>query len=251
MTKGIYCYIDTKHDNEIVYIGRDSNIDKRQRDKAHKTKANYDMQKINQIMQNNLSRYNYNVLWEVDDCSDNHLNQMEIYFINKYNPRFNFTQGGEGISGYKHTKQSKQKMSRAKQNYIPWNKGKKLSKEHKRKISQNHRDISGKNNPMYGKDASGKNNNFYGHKHTDEAKIQMKIAHGGHKYTIIKNGKRNKKQNYAIRDLNNKYIKQSNDINKLKLYLFKKVSKKEISFNDLSKSLKQDYMNFQNSINGN
>lgn len=142
MTKGIYCYMDTEKNNEIVYVGRDSNIDEGQRDKAHKTKSNYDVQKINQIIQNNLSRYNYNVLWEVDDCSDNHLNQMEIYFINKYNPRFNFTKGGEGISGYRHTPISKQKMSKAKQNYVPWNKGKKLSREHKRKISQNHRDIS-------------------------------------------------------------------------------------------------------------
>lgn len=79
----------------------------------------------------------------------------------------------------------------------------------------------------------------------------MKIAHGGHQYTIIKNGKQRGKQVYAIRDLKNKYIKQSNDIEKLKLYLFQKVLKKEISFNDLSKSLKQDYMSFKSSINDN
>lgn len=253
MTKGIYCYVDTQHNDEIVYIGKDSNIDKRQRDKAHKTKANYDRQKINQIIQNNLSRYNYNVLWEVDDCSDNHLNQIEIYYITKYNPKFNFTDGGDGISGYKHTDETKRKMSEKKkgENNPKYWQGKTFSDEHKKKISQNHYDISGENNPMYGKDTSGKNNHFYNHKHTDEAKKQMKIAHGGHKYTIIKNGTQNNKQVYAIRDLNNKYIKQSNNINKLKEYLFKKVLKKEISFNDLSKSLKQEYLSFYHSINNN
>ena len=247
MTKGIYCYIDTEHDNEIVYIGRDSHIDKRRRDKAHKTKANYDMQKINQIIQNNLSRYNYNVLWKIDDCSDNHLNQMEIYYIKKYNPKFNFTDGGGGISGYKHTEESKRKMSEKKKggNNPKYWQGKKFSDEHKRKISQNHRDISGKNNPMYGKDSSGKNNNFYGHKHTDKAKMQMKIAHGGHKYTIIKNGKENNKQKYAIRNTNNKYIKQSNNLDKLKIFLFNKVKEKEIDLDDLDTLLQREYILFK------
>lgn len=33
----------------------------------------------------------------------------------------------------------------------PWNTGKKLSEEHKRKVSENHADIKGEKNPMFGK----------------------------------------------------------------------------------------------------
>ena len=98
---------------------------------------------------------------------------------------------------------------------------------------------------MYGKDTSGKNNNFYGHKHTDEAKMQMKIAHGGHKYTIIKNGKENNKQKYAIRNTNNKYIKQSNNLDKLKIFLFNKVKEKEIDLDDLDTLLQREYILFK------
>ena len=34
MSLGIYCYIDKK-DNKIVYVGKDSNIDKKRRHKDH------------------------------------------------------------------------------------------------------------------------------------------------------------------------------------------------------------------------
>ena len=241
--------MDTQYNDKIVYIGKDSNIDKNTRHKAHFVPSNYDTQQINRILQNNPDRYIYKILWQIDDCTDNHLNQMEIYYIKKYNPKFNFTNGGDGVSGFKHSKESKRKMSEKKkgENNPKYWQGKKFSDEHKRKISQNHRhrDISGKNNPMYGKDSSGKNNNFYGHKHTYEAKMKMKITHGGHKYTIIKNGKRNNKQNYAIRNTNNKYIKQSNNLDKLKIFLFNKVKEKEIDLEDVDTLLQREYILFK------
>lgn len=109
MTKGIYCYIDKKND-KIVYIGRDSHLHSKQRDIAHKQSCNYNKQKINQIIQNNPNRYLYKILWEKDECTDNHLNQLEIYFIEKYAPKFNFTKGGGGTSGWKHTNDSLRKM---------------------------------------------------------------------------------------------------------------------------------------------
>ena len=40
-------------------------------------------------------------------------------------------------------------------------KGYKQTKEHKDKISKNHADVSGKNNPMYGSDRSGKKNGMF------------------------------------------------------------------------------------------
>lgn len=106
MTKGIYCYID-KTNNEIVYVGKDSNIHKNKRRNAHKQPKRYNDQQINRIIQNNPFRYQYKILWETNDCSNNHLNQMEIYYISKYNPIFNFTNGGDGASGFKHTEEFK------------------------------------------------------------------------------------------------------------------------------------------------
>jgi group I intron endonuclease len=74
-----------------------------------------------------------------------------------------------GMYGKKHTEETKKKMSdAAKGKEKPWlsgrkiseetkekisqsNKGKKLSEETKQKISKNHHNVSGKNNPMFGK----------------------------------------------------------------------------------------------------
>ena len=132
MAKGIYCYIDKKND-KIVYIGKDSNIDKNKRHRDHLAPSKHNEQPINRILQNNPDRYIYQVLWEIDDCTDNHLNQMEIFYIKKYDPKFNFTEGGDGISGFKHSEESRKKMSENNSRY--W-RGKTLSKETRKKISE-------------------------------------------------------------------------------------------------------------------
>ena len=146
MAKGIYCYIDKK-DNQIVYVGKDSNIDKKKRHRQHLAPSNYNAQQINRILQNNPDRYIYRVLWEIDDCTDNHLNQMEIFYIKKYDPQFNFTEGGDGISGFKHSEEARKKMS------------------------ENHRDVSGTNNPMYGK--TGENSPRYGKTLSEETRKKI------------------------------------------------------------------------------
>lgn len=110
MTKGIYCYIDNKNDN-IVYVGKDSHIDEGRRRRAHEQPHRYNEQQINRVIQENPSRYRYEVLWEIDDCSDNHLNQMEMYFISEHKPMFNFTRGGDGAVGFKHSEEFKTNRS--------------------------------------------------------------------------------------------------------------------------------------------
>jgi len=47
----------------------------------------------------------------------------------KTGPLTNFTDGGEGVSGYKHSQESIQKMSKSHIGQSAWNKGKKSSKE--------------------------------------------------------------------------------------------------------------------------
>ena len=184
MAKGIYCYIDDEND-KIVYVGKDSNIDKNKRHREHFSPSRYDEQPVNRILQNNLSRYLYKVLWEVDDCSDNHLNQMEIFYIKKHDPKFNFTDGGDGISGYKHTEESKRKISEALKGENNPNYGKTLSKETRKKISET---LKGENNPNYGKTLSketrkkisealkGENNPMLGKKHSKETRKKISEA---------------------------------------------------------------------------
>ena len=174
--KGIYAYFDKK-DNSVVYVGKDSSLDKQRRRYDHKSPSKYDVQPFNRIVQNNPNRYTYQVLvWNVEDQET--LNALEIQYIRQLKPKFNFTDGGDGSCGFKHSDETRKKRSeyrkgkkhsdetRSKMSKIrkgkkckPFteehkrklseaNKGKKLSEEHRRKISEAHK---GERNPMFGK----------------------------------------------------------------------------------------------------
>ena len=163
---GIYAYYDNlKH--EIVYVGKDSHIDENRRHKQHYQQSRKDQQQINRILQNdNIGRYTY-VILEQDDFTNDILNEKEISWISFFNPKFNFTEGGEGTHGYKPTEEARKKISRALS-------GRKLSKEHCEKIS---RANSGKKNGMYGR--SGSKNPMYGRTHSEEAREKIKRANLG------------------------------------------------------------------------
>ena len=149
MTKGIYGYFD-KQMNKIVYVGKDSNIDKDIRHKTHTAPSHYNQQQINRVLQNNLDRFEYRKLIELsDDFTNDDLNDLEIHYIKVFNPRFNFTDGGEGLSGFKHSKETKQKMSDAKK---------------------------GEKNSMYGVRLTGEKNHNYGKLIPEETCVKMSKA---------------------------------------------------------------------------
>ena len=113
MTSGIYAYWDNVK-NYYVYVGKDSNIDKKSRHYTHISKSNYNIQQINRVLQNNPERYEYRVIMK-GDYNDWQLNQMEKLCIKSFKtfkkdyPErsvFNFTRGGDGISGYTQTKET-------------------------------------------------------------------------------------------------------------------------------------------------
>ena len=178
MVLGIYCYIDTK-DDSIVYVGKDSYIDEHRRHKEHYQSCHYNYQQINRVLQNNPNRYNYNVLeWNVTSQAD--LNDLEISYIAKFNPKFNFIKGGDGMVGFTHSEKTKNKMSKI---------------------------MKGKNNPFYGK------------WHSDKTKLKIKKSKLLDYPTIIKKGlNKMKKQQYAI-VFHGNTIKSSIDKKKLEKYL--------------------------------
>lgn len=118
MTCGIYCYIDLTN-NKIVYIGKDSNIDRNIRHKQHFHSSTYNKQPFNRVLQNNPDRYEYKVL-KKGDFKENFLNALEIIYIKRYKtyrPQtghgFNFTIGGDGMTGYKASKETKIELAKA------------------------------------------------------------------------------------------------------------------------------------------
>lgn len=138
---------------------------------------------------------------------------LERYYIAKYNAinsdmYYNITLGGETYLGGHLSERHKKYLSEVtKKAYrdgkrIPYQLGKKLSPQHRLAISQDHADVSGKNNPNYGKKMSkeqkrkisetrisrnlskgknnpmfgkyGKNNPNYGRKNSPETIVKMK-----------------------------------------------------------------------------
>lgn len=160
--KGIYQYKDLKT-GDVVYVGKDSNIEKNTRRKAHLNPSYYDGQPFNRVLQNNPDRYEYSVLWSVADCSTLKLNKMEILFGKIFNPKFNFDKFGKG-GCIKHSEETKQKMSKS-------HKGKTLSEETKNKIGKANK---GKTHSEESKRKLSKAHE--GKKHSEESKMNMSKA---------------------------------------------------------------------------
>lgn len=102
---GIYAYCD-KITDTIVYIGKDSHIDSSKRDKNHMASCHYDNQTINRVLQDNLPRYDYMVL-KTNLSSVAEMDYWEQTLIGRFNPIFNFTNGGDGVGGYRKTRTNK------------------------------------------------------------------------------------------------------------------------------------------------
>lgn len=208
MTQGIYCYIDKKT-NSIIYVGKDSNIQHDTRNKEHFCKSKYNEQQINRVIQNNPNRYQYKVL-KKGNFSQELLNSLEIIYIKRYNPLFNFTKGGDGCMGYKHTKSARKKISNAMLGNKHFE-GKHHSEKTKEKIRQSK---IGEKNPMKKKENREKvskslkklysdktKHPFYGKHHLSStkekiSKTQSKNHNSSGYYRVYKHKSKTTKQGF-------------------------------------------------------
>lgn len=133
----------------------------------------------------------------------NELDAFEKYYIKKYKSYFkdngyNLTFGGEGCFGYRHTDQSKNKISKI-------HKGKTISDEHKKILSEVHSNrvypprteehtrnliesragyvTSDETKLKLSKAFSGKNNPMYGKHHSEETKKKIIDSRSGYKHS--------------------------------------------------------------------
>lgn len=181
----IYLHIRL-NDGVPFYVGKGTN-------KRMNTKSNRN------IMWNRIvSKYDYDIIILEDNLSEEESFIMEKYWINRIGrkdkglgPLFNFTDGGEGISGYTHTDETKNIISQS-------HKGKSKSLDTRIKMSLHK---SGNNHGQ-----TGENHPMYGRKHSKESIKKMSECKIG---KMIKHNHPNYKE-YAIEqfDLDGNLIKE-------------------------------------------
>lgn len=197
MYKGVV-YRLVNRDTGQSYVGRTFNL--RKRLWQHKTAANKIGTKnegqpiVQSIRKLGLESFDVEVLYESPEFEDkkeldNLLNEMEIFFIEKYdsiNNGYNRTKGGAGMLGFSLSESAREAISRA-------NTGRVFDKEHRndcririikrwedeefrKKMSER---FSGKGNPMYGVHLRGENNPNFGKPKSEETKRKISEAKTG------------------------------------------------------------------------
>lgn len=183
MTSGIY--LITNKINGHMYVGGSVDIEKRLNE--HKRGKDTDNQAIDRAILNyGKENFIYQIItelpadWEI-------IGEHEKYWIKFYNTfkdsnHYNLTEGGEGVSGFIHTEETKNKISES---------------------------LKGSKNPNYKKTPSNEtrkkiSDSLKGHKVSDKTRVKLSKSLIGNKNaiknycTIVKFGIRNKKQIYAL-----------------------------------------------------
>ena len=128
-------YVITNVVNGKQYIGSSSNINERRR--CHflsLSNGNHH----NSHLQNSYRKYGKeNFSFQIiEQCDNFALIEREQFYIDTLHPEYNARLTADSNLGLKRSDEARQKMSDAKNGYVPWNKGKTFSEESKHKMSE-------------------------------------------------------------------------------------------------------------------
>jgi group I intron endonuclease len=126
-----------------------------------------------------------NFHWKVihKSCPGFNLGALETFYIKKYREisnLYNLTDGGEGVPGKKCSPETRAKISKANKGQVPWIKGKKMTEEHKRKLSLSKRNPSEETRTKMRAASKGRN---LGRKAPPEERLRRSISATGRKLT--------------------------------------------------------------------
>lgn len=145
--------------NEVFYIGIGSD----NKGKYKRANSKYERNRHWKFITDKIK---YEVEIILDDLTWEEACEKEKEFIKLYGRKdlnegtlVNMTDGGDGMTGF-----------------ISKRKGIPLSKEHRKKVSENHADVSGSKNPMFGQGhrVLGEKNGFYNKKHSEETLSKLR-----------------------------------------------------------------------------
>jgi group I intron endonuclease len=151
----IYCYHCISTGKK--YIGKTLYERKRKEHHCHMVRSGSKRKFYNAVRKYGWKNFIYGIIEECDECL---LSQKEVTYIREYDSfkcGYNSTLGGDGKSGWKHTKETKEKISKS-------NFGKLCSEETKKKLSEVNR---------------GKMPWIFGKKHTLETREKIRLSHLG------------------------------------------------------------------------
>jgi len=177
---GIYCFENLVDGKKSV--GQSINVLKRKREHLNGLASNKHWNKYFQNAYNKHGRNNF-VFYVIEECPEEMLNEREIYWIKELHSHimkhgYNVSYGGDDC----------------------WNRGISLSEEHKKKISESMPDMSGENNPNFGKHPSKETKKkisdaLKGKPISEKTKQKISIAHKGKHHS----GKTKQKISNALR----------------------------------------------------
>jgi group I intron endonuclease len=184
MTCGIYCIRCLINHNE--YIGLSFDIENRWSVHISELRGNYH---CNNYLQNSWNKYgeeNFE-FYILEECEKEKLCELEMFYIDKLKTKipngFNITDGGEGLSGFHHSDETKEKLSIMERGDKNPFYGKHHSEESKKKSSEKHMGQPAWNKgiprPDYIKDIISKANT--GRIVTIEQRKKLSVANKGKK----------------------------------------------------------------------
>lgn len=134
----IYLIINTINQN--IYIGSSINFNQRRNKHLNDLRNN---KHHSSYLQRSFDKHGENTFrfYIVENCKETELIEREQFWMNKLKPEYNISKIAGKNTGYKHSTETKKLLS-----YL--SKGRKLSKEHKEKIS---RKLKGIKYPQYNK----------------------------------------------------------------------------------------------------